>query len=163
MSYVIRKHDLGPKTQARFRAFVFSCEVVHSMLAVVAWFAIATPAHAQSDSARIVQLEHDWLDARDTVTLNRILDSSFVHVTPQGVFLDKREHVTWMASHWPPADRVAGFERLDVRIYGSTAIATGIVSARIGSSTPRRTAFTDVFIERREGWKAVSAEETVIE
>ena len=133
------------------------------MLVVVALLAIAAPAHTQSDSARIVQLEHDWLDARDTVTLNRILDSSFVHVTPQGVFLDKREHVTWMASHWPPADRVAGFERVDVRIYGSTAIATGIVSARIGSSTPRRTAFTDVFIERREGWKAVSAEETVIE
>jgi hypothetical protein len=131
------------------------------MLGVAASLALVTPAHAQSDSSRIVQLEHDWLVARDTVTLDRILDSTFVHVTPQGVFLDKREHVTWMASHWPPADRVARFERLDVRIYGSTAIATGIVSARIGSATPRRTAFTDVFIERRDGWKAVSAEETV--
>jgi hypothetical protein len=122
----------------------------------------AGSAHAQSDSARIVQLEHEWLDARDTITLNRILDSSFVHVTPQGVFLDKRQHVTWMATHWPPADRVARFERLDVRIYGATAIATGIVSARVGTATPRRTAFTDVFIERPDGWKAVSAEETVI-
>lgn len=83
-------------------------------------------------------------------------------LTPQGVALDKREHVTWMASHWPPADRVAHFGRLDVRIYGSAAIVTGIVSARIGNVAQRRTAFTDVFIQRRAGWRAVSAQETVL-
>ena len=149
-------------TYDSFRAFVVSCEAVYWMLGVTASLALVTPVHAQSDSARIVQLEQEWLDARDTVTLDRILDSTFVHVTPQGVFLDKREHVTWMASHWPPVDRVARFERLDVRIYGSAAIVTGTVSAEIGNVAPRRTAFTDVFIERRDGWKAVSAQETVL-
>lgn len=172
----IRKSHFYPRTQQRyrtfvlsclsclscFREFVFSCETVCSIIVVLALLAPVAPVHAQSDSARIVRLEHDWLDARDTIALNRILDSSFVHVTPQGAFLDKREHVAWMADHSPPANRVAHFEGLSVRIYGSTAIATGIVSARVGSAAPRRTAFTDVFIERRDGWKAVSAEETVI-
>ena len=132
------------------------------MLVVAALLALAAPAHAQSDSARIVQLEHAWLDARDTVTLDRILDPAFVHVTPQGDFLDKREHVTWMAGHWPPASRVARFERLDVRVFGSSAIATGVVLTQNGSTASRRTAFTDVFIERPNGWKAVSAQESVL-
>ena len=83
-------------------------------------------------------------------------------MTPQGSRVDKREHVAWMASHWPPTDRVARFERLDVRIYGSTAIATGVVSARVGSAAARRTAFTNVFIEHRDGWKAIGAQETVL-
>ena len=130
--------------------------------AAVAMFAIAGQARAQSDSSRVVALERSWLAARDTVTLDRILDSSFVHVTPQGVFLGKQQHVGWMAAHWPPPDREARFERLDVRVFGTMAIATGIVSARTGTTTPRRTAFTDVFSRRHDGWKAVSAQESAL-
>lgn len=131
--------------------------------AAVAICAAAGQARAQSDSSRIVTLEYTWLAARDTVTLDRLLDSTFVHVTPQGAFLDKQEHVAWMASHWPPPDRKARFERLDVRVFGRTAIATGIVTAQERPDGPeRRTAFTDVFIDRQGSWRAVGAQETVL-
>jgi len=131
--------------------------------AAVAMCAAAGQARAQSDSSRIAALEHSWLAARDTITLDRILDSSFVHVTPQGVFLDKQEHVAWMASHWPPPDREARFERLDVRVFGGTAIATGIVTAlERPDGLERRTAFTDVFIDRQGTWQAVSAQEAIL-
>ncbi len=126
-------------------------------------FVVAGQARAQGDSSRIVTLEQAWLAARDTVTLDRLLDPAFVHVTPRGVFLDKQEHVAWMASHWPPPDREARFERLDVRVFGGTAIATGIVTARDHPDGPeRRTAFTDVFIDRQGTWRAVSAQEAVL-
>lgn len=149
-----RKHESMCKMVTR-KPWICVC-------AAVATFAVAGPAHAQADSVRIVQLERTWLAARDTMTLDRILDSTFVHVTPQGVFLDKQEHVGWMATHWPPPDRKARFERLDVRVFDTMAIATGIVSARTDAAPPRRSAFTDVFIKRRDGWKAASAQESVL-
>jgi hypothetical protein len=43
-----------------------------------------------------------------------------------------------VVGHTPPPTRRAHFERLDVRVYGDTAVATGII-------------FTDVFVRKDEG------------
>jgi hypothetical protein len=47
-------------------------------------------------------------------------------------------HIAWVVGHTPPPTRRAHFERLDVRVYGDTAVATGII-------------FTDVFVRKDEG------------
>ena len=65
--------------------------------------------------------------------------------------------------HPRPAGWGARFDKLKVRVYGSTAIANGIVEA---SDSPeaklRKTIFTDVFVYRDNRWEAVNAQENEI-
>jgi len=64
-----------------------------------------------------------------------------------------------------PSSRLEGQIRQTkrVRVYGSTAIANGIVEA---SDSPevklRKTIFTDVFVYRDNRWQAVNAQENEI-
>ena len=55
------------------------------------------------------------------------------------------------------------FDKLEVRVYGATAITTGIVEA---SDSPeaklRKTIFTGVFVYRDNRWQAVNAQENEI-
>lgn len=126
----------------------------------------ADPAYAQAtdtraDSESVTALEHTWLDHGDSATLQRILAPDFLHALPSGDIIDKAEHVDYVAKHPRPASVHSGFERLDVRVYGSAAIATGIVDkTRDGQAGVRRTVFTDVFVKRDGRWRAVRAQET---
>lgn len=136
--------------------------------AVAALVVAARPRAAQSSSARadsetVVSLEHTWLASDDSATLARILAPDFLHPVFTGDIIDKSEHIAFVATHPRPASVRTRFERLDVRLYGSTAIATGIVDAtREGSAGVRRTVFTDVFVKRHGLWQAVSAQETEV-
>ncbi|HTL96085.1 MAG TPA: nuclear transport factor 2 family protein [Gemmatimonadaceae bacterium] len=144
-----------------------TCVVVF-VFAVAALGAIGTSATPQSPSARadsdtVVALEHTWLVSGDSATLERILAPDFLHPVFTGNILDKSEHIAFVAKHPRPASVHPRFERLDVRVYGSTAVATGIVAAtQDGTTGMRRTVFTDVFVERDGRWQAVSAQETVV-
>jgi hypothetical protein len=116
-----------------------------------------------ADSARVVALEHTWLSVGDSANLEQILAPDFMHAVFTGDFIDKAEHIAFVARH-PRAPSVhARFERLDVRVYGIAAIATGIVAAtQDGKQGVRRTVFTDVFAKRAGKWQAVSAQETEV-
>ena len=46
-----------------------------------------------------------------------------------------------------------------MRIYGTTAVANGIVAATLPDGRVQKTAFTDVFAFRGDRWQAVSAQE----
>jgi hypothetical protein len=114
----------------------------------------------RADSASVVAIEREWLAAlSDSATLERVLAPDFVHQLASGDEIGKREHIAFVVAHpLPRIERV--FERLDVRLYGTTAIATGIV--RANADPPQRTVFTDVFVKRAGRWQAVSAQETPI-
>jgi hypothetical protein len=120
-----------------------------------------TGTHA--DSAQVVALERTWLSAGDSANLEQILAPDFTHAVFTGDIIDKAEHIAFVARH-PRAPSVhTRFERLDVRLYGITAIATGIVAAtQDGKQGVRRTVFTDVFAKRAGKWQAVSAQETEV-
>lgn len=118
----------------------------------------------ESDRRAIEQMEQEWLNAEsDRPKLERILADDFVHAVSAGVFLTKQQHIDWSVQHPRPADRKARFEKLDVRLYGDAAIATGIVedTGNTGGNI-ERTVFTDVFAYRTGRWQAVSAEETAV-
>ncbi len=118
---------------------------------------------ASADSAAIVAIEHAWLQASDTAVLARILAPDFVHIVPGGHFLTRAEHLAWVATHPHRPDVRRRFGALAVRVYGSVAIANGIVIA--GDTTGHelgRTAFTDVFVRRDGRWRAVNAQEDVV-
>jgi len=118
----------------------------------------------ERDRQTILRLEQEWLNAEsDGATLERLLADDFLHPVAAGVFLDKRQHIDWSVQHPRPAGRKAKFERLDVRLYGNVAIATGIVAdADASGDNLRRSIFTDVFAQRQGQWQAVSAEENAL-
>ena len=73
-----------------------------------------------------------------------------------GDVLTKAQHIDWSTTHLPPAGVTSQFDRLDVRLYGDIAIATGIVARSDGA----RTVFTDIFRFTDGRWQAIHAQET---
>ena len=115
------------------------------------------------DRQAMVELEQEWLHARDAATLDRILASDFVHVIPSDHSLTKQENIAWFVKHPQPKDRHTNFDKLNVRIYGDVGIVNGSVLATDDSGKElARTMFTDVFVFRDMRWQAVNAQENVV-
>ena len=78
----------------------------------------------------------------------------------QGVFLSKAEHIDWYVKHLPPPTRKTRFDRLQVRLYGDTAVVNGmVISSDESGKELDRSVFTDVFVYRDGRWQAVNAQE----
>lgn len=109
----------------------------------------------------IVKLEHHWLAVENAPpALDDILAEDFIHVLPQGI-ITKREQLDFMRTHPAPKDGTTRrFEDLRVRVYGTAAVATGVVVAGAPNGKMQKTAFTDVFALRDGRWRAVNAQET---
>jgi hypothetical protein len=140
-----------------------TCFLVSSLLLPLSGRLVQSKRNSESDEQTIRTLEEQWLHARDAATLDRILASDFVHPVAQGVFLTKAQHIDWYVKHLPPLTRRTRFDHLQVRIYGDTAIANGIVIASNESGKEiDRSIFTDVFVYREGRWQAVNAQENKV-
>jgi len=117
------------------------------------------PAGAEQ---QVRAVEERWLsnESRPEV-VQSILADDFIHVLPIG-FIDKQEHLRYLVQHPQAFPGTRQFEELRIRIYGDTAVATGIVRTDLGSGSPKRTAFTDVFVRRKGKWLAVNAQELAL-
>ncbi len=73
--------------------------------------------------------------------------------------MSKNEHLQYLKQHPAAFPGSKQFEQLRIRIYGNTAVATGIVTTDLGAGGLKRTAFTDVFVRRKGSWQAVNAQE----
>src|SRR6185312_14670412 len=142
---------------------------MRTFLFALALAGICASAQAQSrtvenDRAAVAAVEERWLaHLTDPAALEDILADDFSHPVAAGVVLTKRQHIDWARAHPTPAGATLSYERLDVRLYGDTAIATGITARRNSdNAAPQRTIFTDVFEYRDGQWRAVSAQETAI-
>ncbi len=113
------------------------------------------PANAQRE---VRQLEQHWLDVEnDPSALEPILADDFLHVLPVGM-ITKDEQLEFMRKHPAPQGGERHFEELRVRVYGTTAIANGVV-VESHDGAVLKTAFTDVFAYRNGRWQAVNAQE----
>jgi len=122
-------------------------------------FVLAMQASTAAQQA-VEALERHWLAVEhDPAALEDILADDFLHVVPQGV-ITKREQLAFMRAHPAADDGTRRFEDLRVRVFGSAAVATGIVVATAPDGKTQRTAFTDVFAYRGGRWRAVNAQET---
>jgi len=135
--------------------------------AVLLLSSLAVPRHATQAVApdaraqrAVEDLERHWLDVEDDPdALESILADDFIHVLPMGM-ITKRQQLDYMRSHPRPNDpNSKRFEDLRVRVYGTAAVATGIVVATASDGKVRKTAFTDVFAHRAGRWQAVNAQE----
>ena len=123
---------------------------------------LRTTAPAQNDDSEqaVRNLEQRWLDNEDSPdALETILADDFVHVLPMG-FISKRDQVDYLRKHPASSRSAKHFDELRVRVYGSAAIANGVVSElREAGTAPQKTIFTDVFAKRQGVWQAVNAQE----
>jgi ketosteroid isomerase-like protein len=106
----------------------------------------------------IISLEGDIFTAiknRDTAALSRILADDFVYRTATGDEFDRAAFLQNIAAMPYRILDVQG-EHLKVKVYGDTAVLTGVQKARVrddkNNEVISTVAFTDVFVRRRRQW-----------
>lgn len=136
--------------------------LVAAVFVASATAALAAPA-TTAEQAAVAKLEQRWLAAvepgGDRHALESILADDFVDVDWRGQIRHKADLIDA-----PPGKRgvVQHVTDLHIRVWGDTAVATGINHAH---STARgwtvAVPFTDVFARIDGHWRAVSSQETV--
>jgi len=116
-----------------------------------------------ADRQAVIAIENDWIaHEHDRAALERILAPDFQHPVFTGDVLTKEQHIAWTTTHVPPPSFQSRFERLDVRVFGDIAIATGIAAATNDGRDAGRTLFTDIFRFKDGRWQAIEAQETPV-
>jgi ketosteroid isomerase-like protein len=114
----------------------------------------------------LIRVEERWIDAlqrRDAAVVAEILADDFLDSTYKGELRTKGEALAGLRSP-SRADTDQRLSEMRARTWGAAGVVTGIntVTARDGSFSVR-VRFTDVFVRRGGVWKAVSAQETLVE
>lgn len=131
------------------------------MLPILILVALLAPPRPVSAADQLQALERTWLAAavhHDRATLDRLLADDFIDISYRGERRTKADALQAPAA--PPGSRQS-LSNLDVRLYGTTGIVTGVNTVTIAGREPARIRFTDVFVRMRDGWRAVSAQETL--
>jgi ketosteroid isomerase-like protein len=127
-------------------------------------------AHAATDPLRqprsddgVKATEAAWvaaLKARDVATLDRLLADDFVDTTWQGAQRGKPAMLSALATQGGQPNDISD---LSVARHGDTAICRGLNTIHGPDGAVRaRLRFTDVFLYDAGGWRAVSAQETLV-
>jgi hypothetical protein len=132
---------------------------------------LTTPAVTQdvgSSESKIVALEKAWNQAykfRDKKALSEILDDSMILVNDDGSLLSRNVFLASVATARPSDDQQVETESIFVRLFGNTAIATGVFkSIDIERGRPRlkRNRFIDTWVSKNGSWVCVAAVATPI-
>lgn len=120
-------------------------------------------AHQATDKAAVVRLERRWVAALapggDRRALDDILADDYVDIDWRGRIRHKADLIHATGS---PKDAVQHVTDLHVRVWGDSAVATGVNTVHsLAKGWTIEVPFTDVF-ERIDGhWRAVSSQETL--
>ena len=122
----------------------------------------------QGDTAIIKELNSRWLNAivnRDTAALSSVLADDFIMVNPAG---NKQSKADNLANVLQPNARVTSvnIDKVAVRMLNEnvgilSAWTTFVISAD-GKQTTGHNCYQDVYVKRANGWKAVSAQVTLL-
>ncbi len=118
----------------------------------------------QSPDQALLDFEHRWIDAllhKDVRVLDGLLADDFLDNAYNGNVYTKKEILARLAQGGPTFPSL-GLEETRVRVYGDVGIVTGVNVVKTDGG-PVRVRFTDVFRREGCGWRAVSAQETVIQ
>ena len=115
-------------------------------------------APAASPATELKKAERQFFDAlvaRDSAKLNLIVSTDFKEVDPQGKLLDKKYLLAEVASNDFGFDAITSSD-FDYRLYGQTAVVTGISTyTRKGTALPELR-HTAVWVKRVGKWQLVS-------
>ena len=136
---------------------------------------IAAVGYAQDSEeatkSKIVALEQLWNQAYksgDAKALDSILDEGIVLVNDDGSVQTKAEFLASVKTSQPQAtsqQQQVAPESLSVRVYGSVAIATGVMRVKGiegGKAYSRRERFVDTWILKRGNWVCVGTDATPV-
>jgi ketosteroid isomerase-like protein len=118
----------------------------------------STPANAVE--LELLKLERAWLDAyqkRDVAAMERIESDDFTITHANGRVITKAQEIANLKRPGP-SDSSMSFSTEDtkVRVYGDTAVLTGIVIMK-GKDFSERSRYTDVYVKRNGQWQVVAS------
>jgi ketosteroid isomerase-like protein len=134
------------------------------LLALIAGVAVMVSAQdEQVARAQVLALEKAWnqaYKAGDVKALSSILDNSLVLVEDDGSLKTKSEFLASVKASNANDEQVAP-ESLTVRVFGSTAIAIGVIAVKEakGDKTHRER-FIDTWIYRDGSWICIATDAT---
>jgi ketosteroid isomerase-like protein len=132
--------------------------------------AVAPVVFAQDEEVartQVLALEKAWnhaYKAGDIQALSSILDNSLVLVEDDGSLKTKSEFLASVKSANTNDEQVAP-ESLTVRVFGTTAIAIGVIAVKEtkgGKTLVRRERFIDTWIYRNGSWVCIASDATPI-
>lgn len=127
-----------------------------------------TDAATKSKIAALEQLWNQAYKAGDTKALDAILDSAIVLVNDDGSVQTKKEFlasVKGTASTSTSQEQQVSPESLTVHLFGTTAIATGVMRVKGvegGKPYTRRERFVDTWVEKSGTWVCVGTDATPV-
>jgi ketosteroid isomerase-like protein len=161
--------DLGPALRGTLRAVAVCASLCSCAASPPAGSGTAPapgpPRQVTGDSAtrlslaaaeEIAALHTRWRDAltrRDTVFFASVLVDNF-QITGGQVTLDKRQFMDAVASDTGGV-APSRFEQTSIRLYGSVAVATGLIRYDIpGEREPALTRYSEVWVKEGKRWRA---------
>jgi ketosteroid isomerase-like protein len=114
----------------------------------------------------LLKLEREWLDAylkRDVAAMERIEADDFIITHADGRVFTKADEIANLKKSTGQSDPSMSFttEETRVRIFGDTAILTGVFVAKQKDST-ERSRYTDVYVKRNGRWQVAASHMTRI-
>jgi ketosteroid isomerase-like protein len=141
-----------------------------SVLVIAVIVALATLVGAQEPTeavkSRIIALEKAWNQAyryRDKKALTEILDDSMILIEEDGSIQSRSVFLAGIDAARPSDEQLAEPESISVRLFGDTAIATGVFLRRgfaNGKPYLKRNRFVDTWLKRGGSWVCIAASAT---
>jgi ketosteroid isomerase-like protein len=138
------------------------------LMVAMALCAVAPVSAQEEDAAaraQVLGLEKAWNQAYklgDIKALSAILDNSLVLVEDDGSLKTKSEFLASVKAANVNEEQVAP-ESLTVRVFGSTAIAIGVIAVKetkAGKTTVHRERFIDTWIYKNGTWICIATDAT---
>lgn len=123
----------------------------------------AAAAHAGGDAASLIAVEHQWVHAvaeHDRAALARLLDENFTDISWRGTI---RTRADLLNAANAPATETQTLSDMKTQVYGDVGLVRGLNVVTAKNHAWRvRLRFTDVFVRKGGGWRAVAAQETLV-
>lgn len=138
--------------------------IVMSLVTICAMSGARASEPRPDAAATLVQLEYTWQQAILTgneSVVREVLAQNFLDTSYKGMLRTKQDV---LAGAKNPPHYSAALSDLVVRVFGDTAIVTGLNTVTgPGKAWTAKLRFTDVFINRNDRWRAIGAQESMID
>ena len=131
--------------------------------AVVAGTVLAAKLGAQSDSAKLVQLNRGYVDAfmhGDAAWYDAHLTPEFECLCPDGSVVSRSDFLA--AAQRPMTNRSFSLDSVRVKLLGDVAVITAITPFVRADGTTGTNRYTDIWVRRRGTWMTLQAQITPI-
>src|SRR5262249_55534102 len=105
----------------------------------------------------IMKIEDQWVQSRatkDSTVTKDLLSDDFLGANLTGQAMNKQQTIDGITAGTLFAGKAEMTDR-KIRIYGDTAVSTGVVTGNVGGG---KTRYIRVFVKRNKKWRLVTAQ-----